>query len=325
MPRNGDTGVAGRVGRGAAPGKVILLGEHAVVYGHPAIALPIGQQIIVEVRHGATPVRRPEVTPPGQGRVPLALLLHHAGQRLGLDPSSLDITVAAGFPAGMGLGSSAALSVALMRALADFAGVRLSLAELCAHAFSLECLFHGRPSGVDNTTVAYATLLRFVRDQPPKPIAVRTPLPLAIVLGNQPRETRAVVERLRIQRKAHPNATERSFAAIAARVERAEAALVAGDLVALGQCMNENHELLRSLGVSSAELDFLVTEARRFGAYGAKLTGGGGGGGIVCLCPQRRDTLLRHFAVLGFRTFALDWNPLERGAHERHAVQQCTP
>lgn len=314
----------GWVARGAAPGKVILLGEHAVVYGHPAIALPIPQQIMVELRQRQ--VRSPQLqgVTGANGRVPLAQLLKHAGSSLGLNTDNLDVTVTAGFPAGMGLGSSAALSVALLRALAHYAGVRLSLSELCAHAFTLECLFHGQPSGIDNTTVVYGTLLRFVRGWPPKPITAGAPLPLAIVLGNQPRQTRVLVERVRKQREACPRDTDRSFAAIAALVEQAEAALVAGDLAELGRCMNENHEILRSLGVSTVELDFLATECRRFGAYGAKLTGGGGGGAVVCVCPEQREAILRHYQILGFRAFALDWNPFERGANERHAVWQST-
>jgi len=318
-----------RRGRGTASGKVILLGEHAVVYGFPAIALPIPRQVTVElcfrsepsgcVGYGTPPA------PPEAATITLPDLLLHAGARLGVDPCDLEASVASDIPPGMGLGSSAALSVALLRALADLTGVHLGLANLNAHAYALECLFHGEPSGVDNTTVTYGTLLRFVRGASPEPLEAAAPLHLAVVLGKQPRRTRAVVARLNAQRQATPAAVDRAFAAIGELANHAVEALRSGDHALLGACMNENHELLGALGVSTDELDALVAEARRAGAWGAKLTGGGGGGAIVCLCPTNRPQLLQHFERKGVQAFAVDWTPSSRGAYERHVAELPTP
>jgi hydroxymethylglutaryl-CoA reductase len=221
----------------------------------------------------------------------------------------------------MGLGSSAALSVALIRALANYHGTPLSDDETSAHAYTLECLFHGQPSGIDNTTAAHAKLIRFVRGESTQTLSPPSPLRLAVVLGKQPRQTRAAVEKLRFARAQRPHLLDAQFAQIGALVERAAHALCQGDWRTLGQSMTENHALLATLGVSTPELDDLVRRALDYGACGAKLTGGGGGGAVVCLCPDNRPELVQRFREGGWGCFAVDWPPAEGGSNERRTAQ----
>lgn len=311
-----------RIGTGHAPGKVILLGEHAVVYGWPAIALPLNRGISVEVFSRET-ASGSCLDPPRSNtpqRIGLEELIRTASRALRCPVARLGVRISSTLPPAMGLGSSAALSVALVRALAAYHRLPLSDTETSNHAYVLECRFHGRPSGIDNTTVAHATLLRFVRGSAPTFLHSRQPLPLLIVLGKQPRATRTMVETLR-QRQAHdPRTTEAAFARIGTLVDAATHALHEGDWNSLALCMNENHSILRALGVSTPELDVLVERARRHGAWAAKLTGGGGGGAVVCLCPEERDRVQRRFTEEGWTCWPVDWPPRQGGLHERPAT-----
>jgi len=287
----------------AAPGKVILLGEHAVVYGRTALAASIDRYVEVVV----TGVGRASQhnTVGARHAVPL-LALERAAELTGLDPASITVTVAADLPAGVGLGSSAALSVALIRALAKFAGQPRSDALVCARAFEIEKIFHGFPSGIDNTVVTYGGLIAFRREDFVKPLATARPVPLVIALGRAPRETQKAVRGLRDRWERSPALYEPLFDEIDRLVNEAARAIAAGDLPTLGVLMNANHRLLQRLAVSTGELDEMVALARDSGASGAKLTGGGGGGAVICLCDADRERLVQSFTRAGWRAFAAD-------------------
>ena len=297
--------VAGNSGvvRSAAPGKVILLGEHAVVYGRTALAASINLYVEVAV----TGIRRANVhnTVEARHTVPLRAL-ERAAELTGLDPGSITVTVAADLPASVGLGSSAALSVALIRALAKFAGQSLSDAVVCARAFEIEKIFHGFPSGIDNTVVTYGGLIAFRRDGTVKPLATAQPIPLVIALGRAPRETQEAVRGLRERWESSPALYEPLFDEIDRLVSEAQHAIAAGDLPTLGALMNANHRLLQRLGISTEELDEMVALARDSGVSGAKLTGGGGGGAVICLCDADRERLVESFTRAGWRAFVTD-------------------
>jgi hydroxymethylglutaryl-CoA reductase len=297
--------IAGNSGsaRSAAPGKVILLGEHAVVYGRTALAASIGRYVEVAV----TGMRRPSVYNTVQARhaVP-PQALERAAELTGLDAASITLTVAADLPAGVGLGSSAALSVALIRVLAKFARQPLSDAAVCARAFEIEKIFHGFPSGIDNTVVTYGGLIAFRRADTVKPLASAQPIPLVIALGRAPRETQQAVRGLRERWETSPALYEPLFNEIDRLVSEAEHAIPAGDLPMLGALMNANHRLLQRLGVSTDELDEMVALARDCGALGAKLTGGGGGGAVICLCGANRERLVESFTRAGWRALVTD-------------------
>ena len=275
--------------RGRAAGKVILLGEHAVVYGRPALAAGLTLGLEAEVRAGDGPLRletdRPELS--GDGK--LERLVAEAAAAVDLSPRGLVVRVRSSVPAGVGLGSSAALAVAVLRALAAAAGRVLTLAEELALGRRLEAIFHGHPSGIDPTAAALgATCFRFVRGEPPlvEPLRVVSPLPLVIAFSGSPRSTGAAVEGLRARWTAARPRYEALFDEVGAVVAEGARAAEAGDLPGLGRAFDRNQELLARLGVSEPGVEALAATARRRGALGAKLTGGGAGGAIIALAPD---------------------------------------
>jgi hydroxymethylglutaryl-CoA reductase len=286
--------------RSAAPAKVILLGEHAVVYGRTALAASIDRYVEVSIAPAVSTGLKE-----GGYAVPLAAL-ECAAELTGLDPASITASATADVPLGVGLGSSAALSVALIRALARFAGQPVSDAVVCARAFEIEKIFHGFPSGIDNTIATYGGLIAFRRGDTVKPLATARSIPLVIALGRAPRETQKTVRGLRQRWENSPALYEPLFDEIDHLVNQALQAMTTGDLPMTGALMNANHRLLQRLEISTEELDEMVALARDSGALGAKLTGGGGGGAVICLCDADREPLVEHFARAGWRAFAAD-------------------
>ncbi len=279
---------------GSAPGKLILFGEHAVVYGHPAIAAAVGLRSTVKLweHDGPTRIRRSAFH---DERLRLAVEQALPGRGLAVDIDSE-------LPPGRGMGSSASIAVAMVRAGATLAGERLDGEELFQRSLALERIFHGHPSGVDNAVSLRGGLLRY-RKGPPldiEPIALAEPLHAVILDSGSAGSTAALVARVR---SARPG-VEPVLDAIGRLVEGVPALLAAPE--ALGSAMDENHLLLRRLGVSTPELDELCALARSCGALGAKLSGAGGGGVVLALiAPQRQPALLAAAKDRGIRAFAV--------------------
>jgi mevalonate kinase len=287
---------------GRASGKVILFGEHVVVYGRPAIAagLPIGLEVRVMDGDGPSVVSDdPTVaSDPRPQR-----LVAEAAALADVDPRRVVVRVRSDLPAGRGFGSSAALAVATLRALFDATGRMLPLATALEWGRRLEALFHGTSSGIDPAAAALGSCFRFVRGEPPRvtPVELATPLPLVVAYGSRPRSTGQAVGGLRARWEADRERHEALFDAVAGVVERGEAAMRGGDLGALGQAFDHNQALLESLGVSSDETTTLVAAARRAGAFGAKLTGGGAGGAVIALAAEP-ESLAARLEHEGWRT-----------------------
>ena len=276
-----------------APGKVILFGEHAVVYGQPAIAVPLSE---LRARAWVEPTRD------GAG---LVIHARDLGQRLTLggDPAhqfsvaaqavlaragapepNATINLESAIPSAAGMGSSAATSTAICRALAAHLGAELSANTVSNIVFQAERVVHGTPSGIDNTVVAHEEPVWFTSGKPPRPF--RSPARCHLVLGNTgiAASTGELVAGVRKRHDAEPRLYSGYFEAIGALVSDAHDALEAGDLERVGKLMDANHELLNNIGVGHPVLDELVAIARDAGALGAKLTGKGGGGNMVALC-----------------------------------------
>jgi len=274
------------------------VGEHAVVYGQPAIAVPVAG-----LRARATVT----AAPAGSGIVLVARDLGQtwqiksANQQIGKSEAlpfivghtlhylqvpgtpDLHIELTSDLPVASGLGSSAAVAVALIRALAGHFGQSLEPAAVSALAFEAERLQHGTPSGIDNTVVAYEQPVWFVRGQGMETFAVGRPLHLLIGDTGLASSTREVVGDVRAAWQGEPARYEALFAAIGQVSQRARRAIEQGDLPTLGRLLNENHRLLQNLGVSCSELDRLVAAATSAGALGAKLSGAGRGGNMIAL------------------------------------------
>ena len=271
--------------RGRAAGKVILLGEHAVVYGRPALAAGIGLGLEVEVTEGKGPIRcESEVVDERPAR-----LVAEAATALGIAQRDLVVQVRSELPAGAGLGSSAALAVAVVRALARAAGRDVARDEMLALGRRLEGIFHGQSSGIDPAAaMSDGGLFRFTRGEPPRIAALRAgrEIPLVVGLGDETRSTGSAVGGLRARWEGERGRYERLFDRVAAVVEDGTRAIEAGDLVALGEAFTRNQELLAEIGVSAPAVETRVSAALGAGALGAKLTGGGAGGAVIAVTPE---------------------------------------
>ncbi len=287
---------------GSAPGKVILFGEHAVVYGRPAIAVPVSQ---VAATATVTPGAAGsgclldlsdigETVPvTGESTVqPLALVTRLTLEALELPTPDWRITLRSTIPVSSGLGSGAAAATAIVRAVTAAAGRSLTPAEVSALVYESERLFHGTPSGIDNTVIAYEQPVWFVRGQPPEPFAIARPLTLVIGDTGVASPTSVTVGDVRRGWQADPRRYDSIFDAIDRVVVAARDAVETGDNAALGRLMDENHALLQEMDVSSADLDRLCAAARQAGALGAKLSGGGRGGNMIALARGDDPALL---------------------------------
>lgn len=275
-----------------APGKIILLGEHAVVYGQPALAVPVSQLTATAtlapaaqcVIHAPDLGRRYPLSAAGADD-PIAAAIRLTWSRYapaGKEPH-FELTVTSTIPIAAGLGSGAALSAAVVRAVAGRLGHVLEPAEVSALVFETEKILHGTPSGVDNTVVAFEQPVWFIKGEPPETFTVNGAFRLLIGDTGQPSPTKITVGDVRRAWQADPIRYETLFAEIGACVTQARAALSIGDQYGLGMLMNLNHSLLQALDVSNRTLDTLAQVARDAGALGAKLSGGGRGGNLIAL------------------------------------------
>ena len=288
---------------GRGHGKLILFGEHAVVYGHPALVAGLERGVTARARRCPPPttlrLRGPfglaEEVSPDPGGAPLARSLSALLEVL-RPPGPLGLEADLELWPGAGLGSSAALAAALARAIAPDG--EEALLEQAVEAS--EQVFHGHPSGVDQAAALRGGLIRFERPAPGHPPLLRplerppgaTPLTLAVCLAAPGASTAEMVAAVGARHRRHPQATTALFRAIGELAEEADALLASTDPTVpeeLGELMDINHGALAALGVSTAALDAACHLARGAGALGAKLTGAGGGGCVFALARPEDD------------------------------------
>ncbi len=295
---------------GAGHGKIILLGEHSVVYGRRAIAAPI--PLAIQARIEDTPAEVDLIIPRWNMEQRLdftakrppsfARSLARVLESLGLSGRGMRIEVFPNVPRAMGLGGSAALSVAVLRALDQHFGLGLSDERINELAFECEKFAHGTPSGLDNTLATYGQFMLFRSGevQQRQPIVISEPLPMVIAMSGVESLTARTVAKVRTAWQRNPTLYERIFDEIDSLVGVALDALEKQDYETLGEAMNINQGLLNAMQVSSWELEELVQIARNHGAVGAKLTGGGGGGSIIALCPDSAPRVARAIREAGY-------------------------
>ena len=282
----------------SAPGKIILFGEHAVVYGRPALAVPVTQvhadvEITDSLRAGIW-IDAPDIhlhaelnTLPSDD--PIASVIHNFLFLSGVSPfPSLAIKITSTIPFASGLGSGTAVTVALVRALSAHLEKQMTDKEVNAFAYEIEKLHHGTPSGIDNTVVTYVRPVYFIKGQPIETFTVGQPF--TIVIGDTgisapTKESVGDVRRLWLEDKVR---WETLFDQVAEISFTARRVIEEGWVNMLAELMNENHAILQSMTVSSPELDRLVAAARQAGATGAKLSGGGRGGNMIALVQKEK-------------------------------------
>lgn len=297
----------------AGYGKIILLGEHAVVYGRHAIAAPIPLAIQAKVED-AKPGDGVEVIVPRWGieqRLPKNPDQRQAFQKqyglilekLGLEDRAMKIEIFPNVPRAMGLGGSAALAVAVIRALDRHYTLDLSDADVNTLAFECEKVAHGNPSGIDNTMATYGKPLLFRKGNPGLQEFLEIPEPVKFVIGITGRETltHKMVTRVRQQWERNTSLYERIFNEIDALTLQGVKALGNNDLEQLGDLLNVCQGLLNALQVSSWDIEELVQIARDNGALGAKLTGGGGGGSMIALAPENPQQIIDAMRDAGYQ------------------------
>lgn len=298
-----------------ACGKVILVGEHAVVHGQPALAAGLAGALELTATRTADANAPVRVTIPawdldvelrGDLEHPVAracseVLAHCDGPLTGWH-----VTGTATIPARAGLGSSAALTVALARLVL---GEQADRDEVIAASMVGERVFHGEPSGVDSAVAATGGVLRFVRGQAPEPIRVAAPLQLVVVPSEVPRSTADQVARVRRNVERWPTIARPMLDAIGAATDAFQDLLARGAHERMGELMDFAHHLLAALGVSSPILDELCHLARASGAAGAKLTGAGGGGCIIALPASDPAPVLAAFRARGLAPIVVEVQP----------------
>jgi mevalonate kinase len=274
-------------------GKIILLGEHAVVYGYPALAAALDRG--VTIAPVATPAGGPlrlelrvwNVAVAADDDHPVARSLAAVADALGAGRPPLSLIGDAQIPPGAGLGSSAALAVAVARAVLTHLQRPVELAALTRAAGASEALVHGRPSGVDVALAIAGGVGVFRRSTGLVPLTGVPPLRVLVGPSGAPRSTAAMIDR--VAEATGGRTDDARLRELGALTDTATAALRAGDRAALGAAMNRAHGLLADLGVSTPALDALCDAARAAGASGAKLTGAGGGGAVIAVAPPGRE------------------------------------
>jgi mevalonate kinase len=308
----------------SAPAKIILFGEHFVVYGEPAIVLAIDKRAYATVdssddkclhvrstnldlkgyfKDGAFKVEHGDVREAKLKFEPVKVAVEKVLAKF-KDDVGLTVEINSTVPVAAGLGSSAAVVAAVTAAVGAFLNVKMSKEDVFRIALEAERVVHGTPSGVDPAIATFGGALLFQTDTGFKPLEAKTKIPLVIGDTGVERSTRIQVERVRNITDNFPQIIEPMRKAAREIVLRAIEAFKESDLRTLGELMNINHALLCGFGVSDESLEWLINAARKAGALGAKLTGAGGGGCMIALADDDKlDDVLQAIMRAGGRPF----------------------
>ncbi|HEY5925404.1 MAG TPA: mevalonate kinase, partial [Kofleriaceae bacterium] len=273
-----------------------LLGEHAVVYGFPALAAALDRGVTIDAvptpAGGSLRVTVPswnlKLTADDEHSFARGLCAIADAVELGRPPLSL--IGDAQIPPGAGLGASAAFAVAISRALLTHLKKPADTAAVTAAASASEAVLHGNASGVDVALAVQGGIGVFRKSTGLRKIQLshlRQPLRVLVGPSGAPRSTAAMVER--VAQATSGSVDDARLRELGNLTDNGTASLLRGDLPALGAAMNRAHELLSGLGVSTPLLDALCDVALKLGAYGAKLTGAGGGGSVIAIAPKDKE------------------------------------
>jgi mevalonate kinase len=285
-----------------APGKIILFGEHSVVYKGPAILLAVDRRatVLASKRDDKKIYIDSEdlgfsgffedgnytaITGKawrGRNMAALDVAARKVMAHLGVN-SGVNLKVRSMIPIAVGLGSSAAVCVATTAAVGELFDGNLTKEKISELSYEGEKVIHGNPSGADNNVATFGGIMRFERGVGLKRLQLDAPLPIIIGNTRKKRSTKNMVEGVKALKDRNPEVVDPIIYTMAGLSQVGLDALLRRDIQKLGDLMNLNHGLLSAIGVSTIELDDLVYVSRREGAIGAKLTGAGGGGCMIAL------------------------------------------
>jgi mevalonate kinase len=282
-----------------APGKIILFGEHAVVYGRPAIAVPV-TKVKARVTVQADPLGekgRVWLVAPDVGIQSFLVDMpesHYLAQSIAIfldyykltHLPSCTIHIKSSIPVASGMGSGAAVSVAMYRALSAFLGRSTSNETISNLAYQMEKVYHGTPSGIDNTVIAYQQPVFFIKGETAQTFSVARTFMIVVGDTGISSPTANSVGYVRRGWLEMPAYYEELFDQIGQIATQARRIIEEGESSQLGMLMCDNHALLQKMKISSPELDRLVEAACQAGAAGAKLSGGGQGGNMIALVDE---------------------------------------
>jgi mevalonate kinase len=317
------------VGIGRAHAKAILLGEHAVVYGAPALALPVPQLTVTASAgwscRGADGPGGASFTMTGSPSRPMVTQASDSLRRLiteftaatGVDDGAhLDVIIDGAIPHGRGLGSSAACARAVVLALADLHGREVTESETFRLVQTAENVAHGRSSGVDARAVGASVPLLFQAGEVQE-LSIGCDGLFIIADSGVVGRTKDAVGLLREGFQQHEGAQERFVHRASRLTEEARHALADGKPEELGSRMTDYHDLLRAAGLSTKGIDALVEAALTAGSLGAKITGGGLGGCVIALTrpEQAREVTQRLHEAGAVQTWVVPLRGLAKHAH----------
>jgi len=280
------------------------------VYGRPAIALPVPLAVEAHARKGGEGIQlviprwglEQRVMP--DQRQGVAATLNIILEALDVAGRPMFIEIMPYLPRAMGLGASAALAVAVIRAISDAFELGLTDDFVNQVAFECEKTAHGTPSGIDNTVATYGSSVQFETDGKTsrfKELRIPQALPLVIGITGEESLTAKTVSGVRAAWTERPERYEAIFDQIAELTKAGADAIEVANFNELGQVMNLCHGYLNALQLSTPALEAMIHIARDQGAVGAKLTGGGGGGSMVALCPDSQEQVAEAMRTAGFK------------------------
>jgi mevalonate kinase len=291
----------------SAPGKAILFGEHSVVYGKPAIAMAINKRVQVKILEGSKNIIKVNLRDLGiYGQIDLKnnTIFSNSSNKGILkyvlssikkihEESGLDISIDVNVPIGGGLGSSAAITVALIAALSKYNNINLKKEEIAKFAHEVELEVQNSASPLDTFISTYGGIIYLKKGgKEIFPLDIKSDIPIVVGYTNSRGDTGKLIEKVKYRKENYPEIMNPIIDSIESVTDEAKESILKNDENRIGELMNINHGLLDALGVNTLALSNMVYTARNAGALGSKITGAGGGGSIIAYCPEKSKEVI---------------------------------